>query len=244
MLPENGFNIARALVGSEGTCVNVLHAKTRLITNPTHRLLVVLGFENIFEAADSVPQLLPLEPIAMEGLDYGIIGGLKRLGLRLDDIAELPAGNAWLMVEFGATSEEEVRAMAGRLVAATPELVGRPSMRLVEGPLMQRLWSIRETGASATSRSEDPDRPDPVVGWEDAAVEPAKLGSYLREFAALVERFRLSHQPLWPLRRWLHTRAYHLRLKFAARSERLAQVSRGSRQAGGEVWRLALGRAW
>lgn len=190
LLPENGFNIARALVGVEGTCVTVLQAETILVKNPTHRVLVVLGYEEIYYAADSVPQLLPLNPIAMEGLDDGIIGGLKERGMKLADIAELPAGNAWLMIEFGAQSTEEAAALAQHAVAIAPALPGSPSVRLVtDKGLMNRIWTIRETGASATSLGLDPSAPDPVVGWEDAAVEPLHLGKYLREFKSLVGRY-------------------------------------------------------
>ncbi|KWO42469.1 dimethylmenaquinone methyltransferase [Burkholderia sp. MSMB1459WGS] len=190
LLPENGFNIARALVGSEGTCVSVLRAKTTLMTNPVHRLLVVFGFPTIFDAADCVPQLLPLSPIAMEGLDTGIVGGLRERGLALADIAELPEGNAWLMVEFGATDKAVAMAAAQRAAALAPDLPGLPSVRLVsDAGLMKRLWSVRETGASATSIGDDMSKPDPVVGWEDAAVEPRHLGPYLREFSALVESY-------------------------------------------------------
>lgn len=190
LLPENGFHLARALVGSEGTCVTVSRAETRLVTHPRERVLVVLGFATIFEAADCVPDLLPLGPIAMEGLDDGIIHGLRDLGLRLNDIAELPAGNAWLMIEFGAQQRHEAIAAAERAVAVAARLDSTPSYRLVDDArLMHRLWSIRETGASATSLSNTPGQPDPVVGWEDAAVEPARLGTYLREFAALVSKY-------------------------------------------------------
>lgn len=190
LLPENGFNIARALVGVEGTCVTVLQAETILVKNPTHRVLVVLGYEEIYYAADSVPQLLPLNPIAMEGLDDGIIDGLKVRGMKLADIAELPAGNAWLMIEFGALSTEEATAFAQKAVDIAPDLPGRPSVRLVtDSGLMNRIWTIRETGASATSLGLDPNEPDPVVGWEDAAVEPEHLGKYLREFKSLVSSY-------------------------------------------------------
>lgn len=190
LLPENGFHIARALVGSEGTCVTVSRAETRLVTHPRERVLVVLGFATIFDAADCVPDLLPLGPIAMEGLDDGIIHGLRDLGLRLNDIAELPTGNAWLMIEFGAQLRPDAVAAAERAVAVAERLDSKPSYRLVDDPsLMHRLWSIRETGASATSLSNTPGEPDPVVGWEDAAVEPARLGAYLREFAALVAKY-------------------------------------------------------
>lgn len=190
LLPENGFNIARALVGVEGTCVTVLQAETRLIKNPTHRVLVVLGYEEIFYAADSVPFLLPLNPIAMEGLDDGIIDGLKVRGMKLADIAELPTGNAWLMIEFGAQSAADAEAFAKEAVRIAPELPGQPSVRLVTDPgLMNRIWTIRETGASATSLGLDPNEPDPTVGWEDAAVEPQHLGKYLREFKQVVSRY-------------------------------------------------------
>ncbi|MFM0165925.1 FAD-binding and (Fe-S)-binding domain-containing protein [Paraburkholderia sediminicola] len=190
LLPENGFNIARALVGSEGTCVSVLRATTTLVRNPTSRVLVVYGFPTIFDAADCVPQLLPLEPIAMEGLDTGIVGGLRERGLALADIAELPDGNAWLMVEFGTDDLESSLTRARAAAELSPSLPGRPNARVVsDAALMKRLWSVRETGASATSIGDDPSKPDPVVGWEDAAVEPRLLGAYLREFAALVERY-------------------------------------------------------
>jgi len=190
LLPENGCNIARALVGSEGTCVSVLRAKTKLVTNPVHRVLVVFGFPTIFDAADCVPQLLPLSPIAMEGLDAGIVGGLRERGLALADIAELPEGNAWLMVEFGATEKLVAMEFARRAEALAPSLPGKSSARLVDdAALMKRLWSVRETGASATSIGDDMSKPDPVVGWEDAAVEPRHLGAYLREFSALVESY-------------------------------------------------------
>src|ERR1700752_2341649 len=43
LLPENGFHVARALVGTEGTCVTVLEAKLRLIHSPQHRTLVGMG---------------------------------------------------------------------------------------------------------------------------------------------------------------------------------------------------------
>jgi FAD/FMN-containing dehydrogenase/heterodisulfide reductase subunit C len=190
LLPENGFNIARALVGTEGTCVTVLQAETRLVTNPAKRALVVLGFPDIFLAADSVPQLLPLGPIAMEGLDEGIIGGLRERKLKLDDIAELPFGEAWIMVEVGADDEAAVLQAANRFQAIAGSLPGTPSVRVVaDASLMNRIWAIRETGASATSLALDPSEVDPVVGWEDAAVEPAMLGKYLREFSELVKRY-------------------------------------------------------
>ncbi len=184
LLPENGFNVARALVGSEGTCAITLQALTRLVRSPRERVLLVIGFEDITLAGDAVPQVLAAGPIACEGLDTGIIGGLRERGLKLEDIALLPAGNAWLMVEFGADSRQQVLQKA---VFLQDSLGGN---LIEEKSLMYRIWAIRETGASATSlKLKTTDGPDPVVGWEDAAVDPLRLGDYLREFQKLVDRY-------------------------------------------------------
>ena len=179
LLPENGFNVARALVGSEGTCALTLQAEVRLVKNPRERVLVVRGFADIFAAGDAVPEVLAAGPIACEGLDEAIIGGLRKRGLRLADIALLPPGKGWLMIEFGAERLDEAIAMARRVEGS---LITDPS-------LMTRLWTIRETGASATALNLAGHAPDPIVGWEDAAVDPMRLGDYLREFRALVGRF-------------------------------------------------------
>ena len=184
LLPENGFNVARALVGSEGTCALTLQALARLVHSPRERVLLVAGFKDIYQAGDAVPQVLAAKPIACEGLDTGIIGGLRERGLKLEDIALLPPGNAWLMVEFGADTREEAVQKASFL---RNSLGGN---LVEEKSLMNRLWAIRETGASATSlKLKTHDGPDPVVGWEDAAVDPLRLGDYLREFQKLVDRY-------------------------------------------------------
>ena len=108
LLPENGFNVAKALVGSEGTCIAVLSARTQLIRNPASKQLVVVGYDNIYEAGDSVPSLLEFKPIAMEGLDWSIVGGLIDRNLRLDDVARLPEGKAWILTELAADSDAEL----------------------------------------------------------------------------------------------------------------------------------------
>ena len=179
LLPENGFNVARALVGSEGTCALTLQAEARLVKSPRERVLIVRGFPDIFAAGDAVPEILAAGPIACEGLDERIIGGLRERGLRLDDIALLPPGNGWLMVEFGGDTVEEATEKARRV----------PGLLITEKSLMTRLWTIRETGTSATQLSLRGRGPDRIVGWEDAAVDPLRLGDYLREFQALVTRF-------------------------------------------------------
>jgi len=192
LLPENGFNVARALVGSEGTCAVTLQAKTRLVKNPAARVVLILGFPDIYAAGDIVPVILEAGPIACEGLDEKIIGGLRERRLKLDDIGLLPEGTAWLMVEFGADTKEAAAEQARRLMEAVAGRNPRPSAWLIEDkPTIERIWTIRETGASATALAlgaNEADRgPDPVVGWEDAAVDPLRLGDYLREFQALVE---------------------------------------------------------
>ena len=64
LLPENGFDVARALVGSESTLVTVLHAELDLVPVLPKRVLVVLGFPDIFAAAEAVPAVLEHDPVA------------------------------------------------------------------------------------------------------------------------------------------------------------------------------------
>lgn len=184
LLPENGFNVARALVGSEGTCALTLQAVARLVKSPRERVLLVIGFDDVCAAGDAAPRVLEAGPIACEGLDDGIIGGLRERGLKQADIALLPPGNGWLMVEFGADDRREAVARA----RALQQTAGGALVE--ERALIERIWALRETGASATALNlKGVPGPDPVVGWEDAAVDPLRLGDYLREFRALVARF-------------------------------------------------------
>ena len=190
LLPENGFNIARALVGSEGTCALTLQARTKLVHSPAKRVMLVLGYPDIYVAGDAVPEILPFGPIATEGLDYRIIGGLQERGLKAADIAKLPEGKAWIMIEFGADTVDAAVAQANALVAHYAGRADAPSHWLVVDPAEQEpIWNIRETGASATALALEGHGTDPNVGWEDAAVDPLRLGQYLREFQKLVDDF-------------------------------------------------------
>ena len=192
LLPENGFNLARALVGTEGTCALVLRASVDLVASPRYRVLLVLGFDDIYVAADAVPDYERFRPIAVEGLDRMIIRGLQARDLAQAEIDLLPAGDAWVVLEFGAVAESQAIEQAERGAAffrARP-FGPRPSTKIVTDRIVQKqIWSIRENGASATQLSIDPEIPDPQVGWEDAAVDPHRLGDYLRAFDALVKRY-------------------------------------------------------
>ncbi|MCC6532102.1 MAG: FAD-binding oxidoreductase [Burkholderiales bacterium] len=188
LLPENGFNVARALVGSEGTCAIVLRAKVKLVVSPTIRVLVVLGYDDMFTAGDRTPHVLAHAPIALEGLDRMIIDDLAKKNLLGEDIALLPEGNGWLMVELGADDLAQAQSRAEALIAAERRAGFVRGARFYPGAEQHKVWAIREVGAGA-SNAVPGVREEPYAGWEDAAVEPARVGDYLREFRDLLDKY-------------------------------------------------------
>src|SRR4029079_3398838 len=112
LLPERGFNVARALVGTESTCVTILQAELTLIANPAARSLLVLGYPDVYAAGDHVPDLLAFRPIGLEGIDDRLIDDMKKTRIHPENIELLPDGKGWLLVEFGGDSKKESDARA------------------------------------------------------------------------------------------------------------------------------------
>src|SRR4029077_1880653 len=112
LLPENGFQVARALVGTEGTCVTVLEATCRLVESPPERVLLVIAYPDIFQAADNVPEIMSHKPIGLEGVDDLLVEYTRRRGINAEGLALLPEGGGWLLAEFGAQTQAEAEAQA------------------------------------------------------------------------------------------------------------------------------------
>jgi FAD/FMN-containing dehydrogenase/Fe-S oxidoreductase len=188
LLPENGFHVARALVGTEGTCVTVLEGKTRLVYSPPARSLLVLGYPDVFAAGSRVMEILEHNPLAVEGLDDRLVDGMKRKGMQASDLALLPEGGAWLFVEFGGETKAEADATAHQVREALRKLPDPPDMRVFDDPKLARAaWQVRQSAPRAAARM--PGQPDFYDGWEDTAVPPEVLGGYLRELRGLFDRY-------------------------------------------------------
>jgi FAD/FMN-containing dehydrogenase/Fe-S oxidoreductase len=183
LLADRGFNLARALVGSEGTCATVLEATLRLVRPPRARALVVLGFPDAFVAADHVLAVLELQPLTVEGIDQGLVAALRARHPDEKDSSMLPPGRGWLYVETGAATRADAEAQA-RDMAARLGRLGATAVVLSDPAAMRRLWRIREDGAGILTRL--PDGGEAWPGWEDSAVPPERLGGYLRALSALL----------------------------------------------------------
>ncbi|MFI5229528.1 MAG: FAD-binding and (Fe-S)-binding domain-containing protein [Gemmatimonadales bacterium] len=188
LLPEHGFNVARALVGTESTCVTVLQAKLRLVHSPPVRTLVILGYPDIYTAGDAVPFCNEYQPIALEGIDSSMFTYMHDKGMSTAGRSLFPDGNAWLVVEFGGQSKDAAAADAQKLMDGLRQQPHAPSMKLFEDVQQEHLvWEIRESGLGSTSKI--PHDPDFYPGWEDSAVAPKDVGRYLRDLEKLLDRY-------------------------------------------------------
>ncbi len=187
LLPENGFNVARALVGSEGTLVTVLEATVRLVHSPPHRSLLVLGYPDIFGAADHVAEILEYGPVGLEAIDHKLIDDMHRRALHESDLPLLPDGNGFLLVEFAGDTPDGADERARECMDLLEGEENTPAMKLIEDAAEeQQIWEIREAGLGATAYV--PMERDHWPGWEDAAVPPHRLGEYLRDYQQVLER--------------------------------------------------------
>ena len=187
LLPENHFHVARALVGSEGTCANIVSATLNLTASPPFRVLTVLGFSDAFIAADAVPLALEHKPIGLEGFDFMLVDFMRRKGLALRDLDRLPDGVGFLLVEMGAWSAEEARAKADSVARASQSWPSPPVAHICTPEEAASVWHVRESALGAMVFV--PGEPDRWEGWEDAAVPPARLGNYLRAITKLMAEY-------------------------------------------------------
>ncbi|WP_068277326.1 FAD-binding and (Fe-S)-binding domain-containing protein [Aldersonia kunmingensis] len=190
LLPENGFDVARALVGSEGTCAVIAAATVALVPVPPAAMLLSLGYRDVVDAARDVPTILEYDPAAVEGIDSAIVATMRHR--RGDDaVVGLPEGEAWLYVDLDGPDRDQVRARGADLLDRL-----RAAGRLVDGRVVDdageraSLWRVREDGAGLSARLVGGGESWP--GWEDSAVAPDRLADYLVEFRALLDEFGLT----------------------------------------------------
>jgi FAD/FMN-containing dehydrogenase/Fe-S oxidoreductase len=188
LLPENGWNLAAALAGTEGSCGLLLEATVRLVPRSPAPALAVLGYADMATAADDVPLLLPFGPLALEGMDAQLVDVVRRHSAHgAHAVPALPAGGGWLLAEVGGDTSDEAVAAARRLVAASAAI---DALVLPAGPEATQLWRIRADGAGLAGRTAAGEQAWP--GWEDSAVPPKNLGAYLRGLEALMAEEGLS----------------------------------------------------
>ncbi|ORA31201.1 FAD-binding and (Fe-S)-binding domain-containing protein [Mycobacterium aquaticum] len=189
LAPERGFDVTRMMAGSEGTLAVLTEATVGLVIDPVHAVLVVLGYDDIATAGDAAPGVLAFSPTACEGIDSRIVNVVtERRGPGA--VPPLPRGNAWLFVEIAGDDLDEALGRAERVATGCGAVAARVVTDAAE---KAALWRIRADGAGLSSRS--PAGRPAHAGWEDAAVPPRQLGSYLREFDSLMTDFGVSGLP-------------------------------------------------
>ncbi len=187
LLPENGFNVAKALVGTESTCVLVLRARMRLLPSPPHRVWIVIAYPDVFVAGDHAAPIRELKPLALEGFQKHVIENEKRKGKEVEGVDLLPHGDTWLLAEFGGDTQEEAMARAKSAIktirATDHDQIG---IVLLDKPAdYKKVVEIRESGVGA---SRVPGQEDARPSWEDAAVASENVGRYLRDFYKLLDK--------------------------------------------------------
>ncbi len=188
LLPEKGFDVAKFFAGSEGTLGIITQATVKLTPDPSHRLMVALGYPSMDRAGDDISRLLKFKPTACEGLDKRIVDVvIRKQGVAA--VGELPQGEGWMFVELAGEDPAEIRTRAESMLAEAATKAGW----IVEDPTQAAsLWKLRADGAGLAGVS----LAKPAYGsWEDAAVPPERLGDYLRDFEALLAKHGLHSLP-------------------------------------------------
>ncbi len=181
LLPGRDFNVARALTGTEGSCVLVLEAELNLVHSPAYRALAIIGFDDVYAAGDAVPRVLEHEPCGLEGFDDRLYRAIQTSNAPSQGLRYFPDGGGWLIVETGgetmAQAEDRARAVASEF--------GRSKV-IADKAKQKQVWAAREASLGATAWI--PGQPSTWPGWEDSAVPPDRLGDYLRDIRALMHR--------------------------------------------------------
>ena len=192
LLDPNQFNLARLIVGSEGTLAFVTEAKLNLEPLPAVRATCVVHFSNLIEAMQAVPVILEQTPSAVEILDHHSLelarGNPVTSGICARFIRGKP--QAILMVEFSDGSRESLHP---RMAAMQANLDGGfkscyASDQIWQEEEQQIVWKVRKNTLGILLGVKGDDKPLPFV--EDSCVPVEHLSQYISQILAICHRYQ------------------------------------------------------
>ena len=137
LLPENGFHVARSLVGTEANLRDKSRSQGQADREPSeHNALIGLGYADIFSAADHVPEILNFQPIGLEGFEGTIVDGLRKKKELLISIF-FPKGVASCSLNSDRT------------------IPARPTSALISSSACSSKWPIPPISGSTTRATRD-----------------------------------------------------------------------------------------
>ena len=181
------FNMARMVVGSEGTLCVVNEAKVNLVPVPAKKCLAVMHFDEMAQACEATAEILEHGPAAVELIGRMILDRCRG-SLGFAHLMGVVQGepDALLVVEFNGDSEAE---LVGKLKALKEDMerkrLGYACVEVLDPAAQANVWALRSAGLGLLMSTRGDSKPLPYV--EDAAVDPQVLGQYVRRFDEIVK---------------------------------------------------------
>jgi FAD/FMN-containing dehydrogenase/Fe-S oxidoreductase len=180
-------NLARMMVGSEGTLGIVLEAKLKLVPLPKAKAVMVIEFQDLLEALSAAPLILRHNPSAIEVMDKSILDNTRQ-NLALDRIRNAfieGDPGATLCVEFYADRKDD---LPPRMQALEEDLrshsFGYRYHTETDPAAQARIWSLREAALGLSMAVKEDAKAIPFV--EDTAVDPERLSEFIGRFLKLL----------------------------------------------------------
>lgn len=179
-------NLAKMVVGSEGTLAAVTAAKVRIMPRPQATAVLVAHFDDLIAAVEATEAILPYEPSAIEMVDRKIVEGAraaKEFDGRLPFLQGEPDG--LVIAEFYGDSPQEVADKVEKLEASLRrQKWGYAYSAALTAPAQADVWKMRKAGLGILMGTREARKP--VAFVEDTAVDPAKLPEFLRRFRQII----------------------------------------------------------
>ncbi|MGH7305484.1 MAG: FAD-binding and (Fe-S)-binding domain-containing protein [Candidatus Rokuibacteriota bacterium] len=176
------LNVARLIVGSEGTFVSVVEARMRLVRRPKRTAVEVIHYREIQEALESSSSILETGPYAVELTDKMILD-LARNNIEQSQRMGFVQGDpgAIMIVEYAGETDAEVRAKIEALDSRRQrERFGYAAHVAHDTAEQQSIWKLRKAGLGLLLGMKGDKKPIAFV--EDTAVAPQHLAEFVSRF--------------------------------------------------------------
>jgi FAD/FMN-containing dehydrogenase/Fe-S oxidoreductase len=185
-LTDTPFNLSKMVVGSEGTLCVITEIKINLVPRPTMTALGVVHFEDIFRASDAVQHILEHDPSSIEIMDRNVLERSRQSAGLASNMGFIEGDpGAILVVEFYGESEAELTDKTNKLkenMASRGH--GYATVNMLDRATQASVWAVRKNGLGLLMSMHGDAKPLPFV--EDTAVDPDKMGDFVRKFDEIV----------------------------------------------------------